>query len=67
MSAKRVGRLLRSEGLRGERARRFVMPVAVREVSTCLTACAVGSLSPRCPRVWVADATACWTGEGWLC
>jgi putative transposase len=70
VSAKRVGRLLRAEGLRGKRARRFVV--------TTRRAAEGGGLPNRLQRqfavahvpgrdrVWVADATACWTAQGWL-
>jgi putative transposase len=70
VSAKRVGRLLRAEGLRGKRARRYVVttqsgaggpPVANR-----LRRQFAVTQVPGRDRVWVADATACWTGEGWL-
>jgi transposase InsO family protein len=69
VSAKRVGRLLRSEGLRGKRARRFV--VTTRSVEGERLPNRLGrqfgvtQVAGR-DRVWVADATACWTGEGWL-
>jgi transposase InsO family protein len=68
VSAKRVGRLLQAEGLWGKRARRFV--VTTRSAGRSGLPNRIGrhfavAQTPR-NRVWVADATACWTGEGWL-
>jgi putative transposase len=70
VSAKRVGRLLRAEGLRGKRARRYVVTTDSVAASGRLPnrlgrQFAIGQVPGR-DRVWVADATACWTGEGWL-
>jgi putative transposase len=70
VSAKRVGRLLRAEGLRTKRARRYVVttqsgagaPAARNWLARRFAVPAV----PGRDRVWVADATACWTGQGWL-
>lgn len=70
VSAKRVGRLLRAEGLRTKRARRYV----VTTQSAAGTPFAPNRLGrqfavPQVPgrdRIWVADATACWTAQGWL-
>jgi putative transposase len=69
VSAKRVGRLLRSEGLRGKRARRFV--VTTRSAGGPSWPNRLGrqfavAHVPGRDRIWVADATACWTAEGWL-
>jgi putative transposase len=70
VGAKRVGRLLRVEGLRTKRARRSVgttqsaggVPAAPNRLARRF---AVGQVPGR-DRVWVADATACWTSQGWL-
>jgi transposase InsO family protein len=70
VSAKRVGRLLRAEGLRAKRARRYVVttqsragtPPAPNRLARRFAVTAV----PGRDRVWVADATACWTAQGWL-
>jgi putative transposase len=64
-----VGRLLQSAGLRAKRARRFVgttRSVAGEPWPNWLgRQFGVGHVAGR-DRIWVADATACWTGEGWL-
>lgn len=69
VGAKRVGRLLRLEGLRGKRARRFVRPSArpnlARFPNRLARRFAVGQV-PGPDRIWVADATMCWTHQGWL-
>ena len=70
VGAKRVGRLLRAAGLRAKRARRYVVttqsgggvPAATNWLARRF---AVGQVPGR-DRVWVADATACWTAQGWL-
>jgi putative transposase len=70
VGAKRVGRLLRVEGLRTKRARRSVgttqsaggVPAAPNRLARRFAVSQV----PGRDRVWVADATACWTGQGWL-
>jgi putative transposase len=70
VGAKRVGRLLRLEGLRAKRARRYVGTTQSRPG----TAPAPNRLGrrfavtqvPGRDRVWLADATACWTAQGWL-
>jgi len=69
VSAKRVGRLLRSEGLRGKRARRYVVTTRSTGGERLPDRLRRRFAVPHVPgrdRVWVADATACWTGEGWL-
>jgi putative transposase len=70
VSAKRVGRLLRAEGLRTKRARRYVvttqsLPGPARIPNRLGRQFAVSQV-PGGDRVWVADATACWTQAGWL-
>ncbi len=69
VSAKRVGRLLHAEGLRGKRARRYVVTTdsaaATRRLPNRLGRQFAVAQTPR-NRVWVADATACWTSQGWL-
>jgi putative transposase len=70
VSAKRVGRLLRAEGLRTTRARRFVVTTQSRSGAAAVPnrlgrQFAVTQVPGR-DRVWVADATACWTQAGWL-
>ena len=70
VSAKRVGRLLRMEGLRGKRARRYVVTTqsaagVARAPNRLARQFAVGQVPGR-DRIWVADATACWTHQGWL-
>jgi transposase InsO family protein len=70
VSAKRVGRLLRAEGLRPKRARRYVVttqsaagpPLAPNRLGRQFAVARV----PGRDRIWVADATACWTAQGWL-
>jgi putative transposase len=70
VSAKRVGRLLRAEGLRATRARRYVATTqsvpGPRRVPNRLGRQFAVPQVPGCDRVWVADATACWTQAGWL-
>jgi putative transposase len=70
VSAKRVGRLLRAEGLRTKRARRSVVTTQSRPgaaaVPNRLERRFAVTQVPGCDRVWVADATACWTQAGWL-
>jgi putative transposase len=69
VSAKRVGRRLRSEGLRGKRARRFVVTTRSVEGERLPNRLGrqfgVAQVAGR-DRIWVADATACWTAHGWL-
>jgi putative transposase len=70
VSAKRVGRLLRAEGLRTTRARRYVVTTQSRSGAVAVPnrlgrQFAVTQVPGR-DRVWVADATACWTQAGWL-
>ncbi len=69
VSAKRVGRLLHAEGLRGKRTRRFVVTTRSAGGSGLPNHLgrqfAVAQIPGR-DRVWVADATACWTAQGWL-
>jgi transposase InsO family protein len=69
VGAKRVGRLLQVEGLRGKRARRFVRapasPHSPRPPNRLARRFAVSQV-PGLDRIWVADATACWTPQGWL-
>jgi putative transposase len=70
VSAKRVGRLLRVEGLRTKRARRYVVttqsqPGPPSAPNRLARQFAVDQVPGR-DRVWVADATACWTSQGWL-
>jgi putative transposase len=66
-SRKRIARLMRVEGLRAKRSRRY--RVTTQSDATCPPApntlgrqFAVRELN----RVWAGDVTACWTGEGWL-
>ena len=73
VSAKRVGRLLRAEGLRARRARRYVVTTqpaagerAERRAPNRLARRFAVAQVPGRDRVWVADATACWTAQGWL-
>jgi putative transposase len=69
VSAKRVGRLLRLEGLRTKRARRYVVTTQSRPGGAApnrLGRRFAVSQVPGRDRVWVADATACWTTQGWL-
>jgi putative transposase len=70
VSAKRVGRLLRLEGLRTTRARRYVVttqsgPGPAHIPNRLGRQFAVAQVPGR-DRIWVADATACWTAQGWL-
>jgi transposase InsO family protein len=69
IGAKRVGRLLQVEGLQGKRARRFVRspasPASPRPANHLARRFAVSQV-PGPDRIWVADATACWTQQGWL-
>jgi len=70
VSAKRVGRLLRADGLRTKRARRSVTTTQSRSgpppIPNRLGRQFAVTQVPGCDRVWVADATACWTQAGWL-
>jgi transposase InsO family protein len=70
VSAKRVGRLLRAEGLRAKRARRYVVTTqsgpGPRPAPNRLARRFAVAAVPGCNQVWVADATACWTAQGWL-
>jgi putative transposase len=70
VSAKRVGRLLRLEGLRTKWARRYVVTTQSRldprRAPNRLGRRFAVSEVPGRDRVWVADATACWTAQGWL-
>jgi putative transposase len=64
---KRIARLMRGEGLRTKRSRRYrattqsdaTRPAAPNTLDRQFAVRAVN-------RVWVGDVTACWTGEGWL-
>ena len=64
---KRVARLMREEGIEGQRKRRFRVttdskhshPVAPNELQRNFTA-------PAPNKVWVTDITYIWTREGWL-
>ena len=64
---KRVARLMREEGIEGQRKRRFRVttnsqhshPVATNELNRNFTASAPN-------KVWVTDITYIWTREGWL-
>jgi transposase InsO family protein len=64
---KRIARLMRHEGLRAKRSRRYrattqsdgTRPAAPNTLNRQFTVRAVN-------RAWVGDATACWTGAGWL-
>jgi transposase InsO family protein len=69
VGAKRVGRLLRLEGLRGKRTRRFVRPPTSPDGSRFPNRLARRFAVRQVPgpdRIWVADATMCWTHQGWL-
>jgi putative transposase len=64
---KRVARLMREEGLEGQRKRRFrvttdsrhALPIAANKVNRDFSASAPN-------KVWVTDITYIWTREGWL-
>ena len=64
---KRVARLMREEGIEGQRKRRFRVttdsrhshPVAANELNRNFTASAPN-------KIWVTDITYIWTREGWL-
>ena len=65
-SPKRVARLMRLEGLRGKRARRYRTttqadgtPPAPNRLQRCFQVA-------RPNQVWASDVTACGTAEGWL-
>ena len=65
-SRKRVARLMRLDGLRGKRARRFRSTTQADG-----TPPAPNRLQRRFRvagpnQVWASDVTACWTAEGWL-
>jgi transposase InsO family protein len=64
---KRIARLMRVEGLRAKRSRRY--RATTRSVATCPAAPNILNrrfqvAAPN--RVWAGDVTACWTNEGWL-
>lgn len=66
-SRKRVARLMRGDGLRGKRARRYrsttqADPRQVPAPNLLQRRFTV----PALDQVWVSDVTACWTPEGWL-
>jgi putative transposase len=64
---KRVARLMREEGIEGQRKRRFrvttdsrhSLPVAANQLNRNFTASAPN-------KIWVTDITYIWTREGWL-
>jgi len=64
---KRVARLMRAEGIEGQRKRRFRVttdsrhshPIAANELQRNFTA-------PAPNKVWVTDITYIWTREGWM-
>jgi len=64
---KRIARLMRHEGLRAKRSRRYqattqsdaTRPAAPNTLGRQFAVRAVN-------RVWAGDVTACWTAEGWL-
>ena len=66
-SRKRIARLMRVEGLRAKRSRRYrattrsdvTQPPAPNTLGRQFAVREVN-------RVWAGDVTACWTGEGWL-
>src|SRR6266566_2722307 len=64
---KRIARLMRLEGLRAKRSRRYRATTR----SDATRPPAPNTLGRRFAvrevnRVWAGDVTACWTGEGWL-
>jgi transposase InsO family protein len=65
-SRKRVARLMRLDGLRGKRSRRYRAttqadgtPPAPNRLRRAFRVAALN-------QVWASDVTACWTAEGWL-
>ena len=66
-SENRVARLMRQHGIAAEKKRRFTrttdsnhsLPVAPNRLDQCFQA-------DRPDRVWTADITYIWTGQGWL-
>lgn len=70
VAKKRVARLMRSEGLRGRRRRRFVpttdsahgAPIAPNTLDRQFAVATI----PACDRIWTSDITYVPTREGWL-
>lgn len=65
-SPKRVARLMRLEGLRGKRARRYRATTQADGTPPAPNRLQRRFQSSRPNQVWVSDVTACWTGEGWV-
>jgi transposase InsO family protein len=65
-SPKRVARLMRLEGLRGKRARRYRATTQADGTPPAPNRLQRRFQVPRPNQVWASDVTACWTAEGWL-
>jgi len=65
-SPKRVARLMRLEGLRGKRARRYRSTTQADGTPPAPNRLQRGFHVAQPNRVWASDVTACWTAEGWL-
>jgi putative transposase len=65
-SPKRVGRLMRLDGLRGKRSRRFRLTTHADGTPPAPNRLRRRFQVPRINQVWASDVTACATREGWL-
>jgi len=65
-SPKRVARLMRLEGLRGKRARRFRTTTQADGTPPAPNRLRRRFQVATPNRIWASDVTACWTAEGWL-
>lgn len=65
-SPKRVGRLMRLEGLRGKRTRRYRTTTEADGTPPAPNRLARHFQVARPNQVWVSDVTACWTAQEWL-
>lgn len=65
-SEKRVARLMRLEGLRGKRARRYRTTTQADGTPPAPNRLQRHFHVPELNQVWASDVTACWTAEGWL-
>jgi transposase InsO family protein len=63
---KRVGRLMRLEGLRGKRARRYRSTTHADGTPPAPNLLRRRFHVSQPNQVWASDVTACWTAEGWL-
>jgi transposase InsO family protein len=65
-SPKRVARLMRLDGLRGKRRRRYRTTTRAEGTPPAPNRLGRQFAVAGLNRVWVSDVTACWTAQGWL-